>query len=240
MLLLHVYASNPKYKERTRETWEALESIESSLLFRGWTIRHEACSAEIGEDGLSDYERLVLALWGLDDLVVLEHDIVPTLDMLIRLEPNPYPVCAQAYPLFLDGDMLQNVDKVYSMMQQLSEKDRKKIEEIGIITQAYYLWHAAYKPDIHAKNRYIPTLAHRIVEEEPNKHRWILDGEQWADYYGLGLTRFSKEFQQAVPPNWERGPWDNLDSRMSKYTHSLGIRAHVHYPVAKHNHVGAL
>ena len=238
MILFHGYGTAEKTQHRQRETWQALEKIEPELRKRGWIILHQPLGKTLGADGLSDYERSILELWGTDDLVVLEHDLVPTLDMLIGLEPDEHDICAQAYNLYLDGDQLAAVDQAYTMMQQLDERGKEIAEAHGLCAQAYYLWHAAYKPDIHAANRYLPTIAHRVVVEEPNKHRWAHEGEEWADYYGLGLTRFSKAFMRSVKPDWERGPWDNLDTRMSKYTHNLGIKAHIHGPNCVHNHVG--
>ncbi len=238
MILFRGYSQDPRHEHRQRETRERLEELKPLLDRRGWTIIDRPLGTALGEDGLSDYERSIVELWGEEDLVILEHDLVPTLDMMIALEPDTHLICAQAYNLYLDGDKLSTIDLAYHMMQQMDDENRKKAEDHGICVQAYYLWHAAYKPDIHAKNRYIPAIAHRVVEEEPNKHRWAIEGEEWADYYGLGLTRFSKEFMKNHPPDWECGGWQDLDTRISKWTHSLGIKAHIHYPICKHNHIG--
>lgn len=238
MILFVGYGRDSKYAHRQVETHQLIRHIQPILSKRGWTVIERYLGSEIGKDGLSDYERSILELWGEDDLVILEHDLVPTLDMLIGLEPDNHSICAQAYNLYLDGDMLATLDKLYELVDRLDPDGIKTVQEHGICVQAYYLYHAAYKPDIHAENRYIPAIAHRVVLEEPNKHRWVNEGEEWADYYGLGLTRFSKAFMQAYKPEWEKGPWDNLDTRISNWTHKLGIKAHVHYPICTHNHIG--
>ena len=46
-----------------------------------------------------NYEVGLRSCWGLDDLLIWEHDIVPTLTMLEALADCPHPVCAQAYLL---------------------------------------------------------------------------------------------------------------------------------------------
>lgn len=238
MILFHGYSQDARHEHRQRETRGRLEELQPLLEDRGWTIIDQPLGTALGEDGLSDYERSMIELWGQDDLVVLEHDLVPTLEMLTSMESPSHAICAQAYNLYLDGDSLAAVYQLVSMYERLDETNRKIVDDHGVCVQAYYLWHAAYKPDIHAKNRYIPAIAHRVVEEEPNKHRWAIEGEEWADYYGLGLTRFSREFMLQHPPAWSSGGWQDLDSRISKWTFGLGIKAHIHYPICKHNHVG--
>jgi hypothetical protein len=79
---------------------------------------------------------------------------------------------------------------------------------------------------------------HRVVVENRALDRII--GEEWTDLYGFGVVRFKLDFirKHLVPDighqSKTEGP--SLDSRFSTWTHSLGIKAHVHYPTSKHNH----
>jgi hypothetical protein len=67
---------------------------------------------------------------------------------------------------------------------------------------------------------------------------FIKDGMEWADYTGLGLARITVDFQREHAPAWDQGPWFTLDGRFSEWTYRLGSKWHVHWPVAKHNHLG--
>ena len=59
-----------------------------------WTVIRQACGVDTRyEDGLK-------ALWGHDDLIILEQDVVPTVGMLDTLAQGHYILCAQAYPLW--------------------------------------------------------------------------------------------------------------------------------------------
>ena len=78
------------------------------------------------------------------------------------------------------------------------------------------------------------TVAHRV--ETAEGWRWLRPGEDWADYVGFGLTKFTPD----VPPDqtdWGAGSWQDLDSRVSDWTRDRGIRWHIHWPLAAHYHV---
>ena len=88
MVLLHPYAPGV-WPERQQATWEALAAV--SKVFRGrvWDL---ACTAP------SDYATMLnmLAMAG-TSVVVVEHDIVPTVPLVSELLACAAPVCAHDY-----------------------------------------------------------------------------------------------------------------------------------------------
>lgn len=91
MILLHPFAPHVPV-ERRGATEQALSELVPVL---GWDVRHVAMPADEPER----YGRSLAELWGLDDLAVCEHDVVPTAEALRGLEQCPRPLCAVAYLL---------------------------------------------------------------------------------------------------------------------------------------------
>ena len=87
-LLLHPWSALGGASEAT---WAALEPI------RRWgplPVLDAPCLRD------TDYAEALASVWDLGwDLLVVEHDLVPTLDCVRRLATCSGPVCAQAYPL---------------------------------------------------------------------------------------------------------------------------------------------
>ena len=88
-----------------------------------------------------------------------------------------------------------------------------------------------------------PVYAHRVKDSsrEP-PFRWIEDGEEWADRWGLGLARISENVCRDFPLDRFYGDsrWHhtNCDTLLSQYLNEYGIRAHVHWPEVPHFHTG--
>lgn len=51
-------------------------------------------------DKMRGYEELIAKVWGKDDLVIIEHDIVPVLSDVTALLRCPHPVCVSAHYLY--------------------------------------------------------------------------------------------------------------------------------------------
>lgn len=96
-ILLHVYSPEPEEAPRLEPTWAALSGIEP--LLPSWRFVHWPTPV----DDPQAYERGLRRFWGgSEDLVLLEGDKVPTLEMLQAFERCPEPLCVQAcliYPL---------------------------------------------------------------------------------------------------------------------------------------------
>lgn len=114
MILLHSYvdADDP----RERRTWAWLHRHADLLTHASIEVRHVRCKDD-GDREVGAYEKAVLDLWGKDDLLFLERDIVPTLPMLMKMLDCPEDVCAQRYntgmpdyiSAYVDGIGLTNV-----------------------------------------------------------------------------------------------------------------------------------
>lgn len=231
MILIHVYSPDSLFEDRQRQTVEALQHLEPKLIKRGWKIYHIEAGNDKGTE--STYERILKKYWGQDDLIVLEQDIVPTFPMLVSLEKCQEPLCAQAYRLrhTVKGSAKKLLEKIREASLHLSSEEKKKLENHPLFQT---IKPAIERPDEWKRLLVGPFMAHRHVD---TKGFVALEtGERWADLAGLGLARFTRKFQQQVSPNWEPGPWYDLDTRISLYTYKLGYRWHIHYPYAKHNH----
>lgn len=232
MILLHAYSPEPRYGDRQRETQDFLRSAEPILRRRGWTVRHLETPNDASYP--SAYERAVLDLWGKDDLTVIEHDCVPTLSMLERMETCTHLMCTQAYRLpFLanTGPIPASVEEYYS---GVDAETVKRIREAG----AYWQVYESFMRVASERRRFAggeQALAHRVAVEGAGP-QWSRVDERWADYAGLGLTSFKREMQLKTPPDWARGTWSDLDTRISEFCHKRGMAFHVHFPEMKHNH----
>lgn len=68
--------------------------------------------------------------------------------------------------------------------------------------------------------------------------RWGREGEEWADYFSLGCTRFRASAMVSMPP-WSAlnaDGWAYLDHWLAAFCHSAGLRVHIHWPAIPHRH----
>jgi hypothetical protein len=113
-------------------------------------------------------------------LCVLEQDVVPTLEDLVRLE-----LCSRS----------------------------------GVCSQA-----------THCGGNPLAGYDFRIRQPDGSL-RWGREGEEWADTFPLGCTVFHPDVMRRATVPVER--WQQLDTALSM---RLGLRAHIHWPAAEHNH----
>ena len=82
-----------------------------------------------------------------------------------------------------------------------------------------------------------PELAHRSWDIATGRLIWNNKGHITADRAGFGMTKISKEFQKKHKPDWEKGEWNNLDTRFSIWINEkLGYKFNIHQDVVYHNH----
>lgn len=232
MILYYPYAEPLYDHPRLADSRKFLDTLRAA--HPDWTIIEQAC----GKD--TRYEDGFKALWGQDDLIVLEQDLVPTLAVVEALVPAHHGLCAQAYPLHHDTANGPAIDAAYARMQlsaAMQPENPTAQAMYGLCAQAYHLWHQAYRPNPRDPRQYFSTIAHR--HKAPigtHKQRWIDEGEPWADLAGLGLLRITQNFARVHAPDWRVGPWDNLDTRFSEWAMALNIPFHIHWPPIPHHH----
>lgn len=187
MIILAPYSEDPFFKERQEETNNALETLKDYAYEIYRPVVHN------NKDIPSEYEKAILKYWGRDDLLVIEHDIVPTLGAVKQMETCPSMLCANDYPF-------HRID-------------------------------ASQQP-------YTRSSCRVVVYEGDHEHEHRIDTETaWADFVGLGFTRFRKPFMKAIKPGWKSGTWIDLDTRISHWTHEeIHTKWHVHRPALMHNH----
>jgi len=213
MIIYHPYSTTPETLSRQVETWTALSSVSSQVV-------HKPCLTE------NDYEQGLLELWGKDNIYIVEHDIVPMLEMIADLEHCPHPLCAQAYRL-----------SAYNMVDDTFRQvlpELRKLVASGVDIPAPWgkiIRLQIYLADTGAES----VIAHRKVANDI--WEWVSEGDKWADFAGFGLAKISLGFQKKHSPGWQTGTWWDLDSRFSSWTKELGYRWHIHWPEAKHNHL---
>jgi hypothetical protein len=154
VVVLHSF-SRFRFNEQL-ETWQALEEIRNSF---------PVVDAFLVDE--QDYDKALEGVWGKGDLIVVEQDIVPTVEMIAGLFGCDKPWCIYEYEI-----------------RYMDDKN----------------------PPFYPQT-------------------------------GLGLTKFSCEAQQiSAPERWGKGPWFNLDGRVTGALIQAGYRPHVHGKV-KHNRI---
>lgn len=201
MNILAPYAEALAKSARMRPTQEALDRLRVC-----WPVRR----IPVGDD--ARYETMVRECWGREDVVIVEHDVVPISAMIHALADCPWPWCAQAYTIYPDPahqTLIQRLDA-----QGLSW--RETLPGRRLLALQCPLWPHRNGPD-HAPQFCGP-------------------GDQWADRVGLGLTKFTADACRRIPPEWPPGSWRDLDTRLSDWLVGYGVRWHLHEPEADHHH----
>ena len=214
------YADPPQANQSATDL--TIAELAGPLTVSGYQLVPQPCIQ------LTDYEDGFRHWWhqGLPFLV-WEHDIVPTYAMIAELAQCPEPWCAQAYLLTHDARPFAALRDLIPVFEA-SDTARS--------WSGYADWQAyiADIPPLTANAVAWQTVAHRVATAEG--WRWLRPGEDWADYVGFGLTKFTPD----VPldrTDWRAGSWRDLDSRVSDWAHARGIRWHIHWPLAAHYHV---
>lgn len=217
MIILHPYREDRAGLPRYHATHAAL----AALVDAGMTVVDLPC----GDD--RRYEEGLKHFWGSDDLLIVEHDIVPSLAMVRDLTTCPSVVCAQDYPLYYrraDWRLLEQMGDVAAAAPPTEAARRARARLAVFHTRGH---------DDPVRSGWGWTSAHRVLD--PDGPRWLAPGELFADYIGLGLTKIGQGLQRHRP-DWESGPWWDLDSRWSRWLARHHILAHIHYPTAAHHH----
>jgi hypothetical protein len=216
---LHTYAPTTPLA-RTRATWAALAALADWWTAQGHTLTVVRCATP------TTYERAVRHWWGRTDLLLTEHDVVPTVQALADLLTCPEPVCAVAYPLYADPVTLPVLQAALAAAATSPAVQQPAVAQ-RLADVASYV--AGMTPTGWA---WSPRC------DEPAGHwRFCRDREPWADAAGLGLTRWRRAAQQASPPTlWGAGTWRDLDTRLHRAWHAGGGRVHVHWPAVAHHH----
>ena len=217
MILYHPYAEALTDHPRLAATWQFLRDHEAILARRGWQIIHQPCGSD------TRYEDGLLALWGRDHLVILEHDLVPTAAILDGFIRPHAPVCAQHYRLHrtvAEQAAMQTAARLLTQGDPATPDEARAIQDI--LAQCTR-WRQTPDP-----------LAHRVLESATD--RWVTPDDHWADYAGFGLIRFTRAFQRAHRPGWRSGTWQDLDTRVSEWLIGLDIPVHLHGPEIPHHH----
>lgn len=201
MTLVAPYAEALEHTARMRPTQAALTQLSAA-----WPVRR----VPVGED--ARYESVIRDVWGHEDVIIVEHDVVPTAAMIAALAACAWPWCAQAYTLHPNPSHA-------ALIPQL--------DAIGP------LWRST-GPGRRLLALQAPVWPHRNgPDDDPN---FCGHGDRWADRVGLGLTKFTAAACRAIPPDWPSGSWRDLDTRLSHWLASAGVRWHLHEPEAAHHH----
>ena len=231
MVILHGYAA--KRSEAQAETDEFFRRHESDLVGMGFTVLHVPLAGNTGR--VSAYEQTVRLLWGRDAIIFVEHDIVPTVEMLIDLATCPAPICTQFHRLHLPANFVEDAEWIEARIPAMDERCRDLLIE-----------HSRFPLDLALAKA---TRPHAVLRNgvrcfEPPAHRQVVlwplttwgDAEdRWADMFALGLTKISLQAQRDVT-DFGPGEWHNLDSRIAGALWHAGYHAHMHHPEVRHNH----
>ena len=202
------------------ETRAFLESNAEQLKQNHIELRKIKCEW----DNFVTYKKVVDAVWGLDDLIVLEMDVVPTLEMIIKLAKCPEPICAQDYKL--NYAIFENGRLSTPMRYEQRSSEGVLLDNDNDGRVGY--WYK-YKV-VHDAVKFLPIDYDGQIRDR-------------AQSIGFGLTKFSKQAQQMISgqnPNFFSSSNFGLDVTVNRWYNSnrsaLPNGFHVHYPTAKHNH----
>ena len=228
-ILLHPYSVEPAYAARQRDTWDLLAFAEPELRERGWSVVHLACGPD------SAYEATLRGLWSVPrDIVILEHDMVPTLDMLLAMQNCGHALCAQAYRLHFLSEVQGALQWVAAKRSAMDAESLALLERFPLDN----LLDREKERDRDRNGRCWEPFCHRSFLADGKATRWGTADDEWADLVGFGLTKIGWRWRRAHPAGWRRGRWGDLDGRVCTWVRrqTPHTRWHVHGPECKHNH----
>lgn len=213
-------ATDSSRRQETAWAWGLAE--------RDWPVEPVACTNP------ADYETAVRNAWS-GTLLVWEQDIVPTSGQVDRLFACPYPVCAQAYPLYLtplDHPTWTSAADALRVLEYITPPP----PHLTNLRERVQLWRegsSAVLPVPFGSGGRRPVCVHRIGP--PGRTHWLRWGQRWAHQAGLGLTKFATS-RLPASLDWEPGDWITLDSRISRWLYRHRIPIHIHWGLAVHHH----
>lgn len=229
MIVYHPYQADPAPAVAARQALcnQALDTIRARL-GRGDYLLHQPCGPDTRyEEGLRRY-------WGRATVIIVEHDVVVPWAMLVALRTCPAPICAAAYPLYIHPVGAARWREAWAL-QAAAQWDGAPLT--ARLRRATRILADLYTPpgDTDPTVPW-PTWAHRVVQPATDTHRWVRDGEPWADLVGFGCVKIDGDWQRAHPAGWHPGQWSTLDSRVSDWLYGLRTRVHIHWPAVDHHH----
>ena len=215
MILYYPYAESLYDDPRLSDSRKFLDTLRAA--HPDWTIIEQPC----GKD--TRYEEGFKALWGQDDLIILEQDLVPSAAILDGFTRPHAPVCAQHYRLHRTATEQAAMQTAARLLAQADPATPDEALVIQDVAAQCARWRQTPDP-----------LAHRVKTGDTD--RWVTPDDHWADYAGFGLIRFTQAFQRAHRPAWRSGTWRDLDTRVSEWLIGLDIPVHLHGPEIPHHH----
>jgi hypothetical protein len=85
------------YQKREIETRQFLESISASQVFKSNRLKIQSKTVERSD--IYSYPEMIKFWWGKEDLILLEHDVSPTIDQFLSLLSCSRPVCNFDYQI---------------------------------------------------------------------------------------------------------------------------------------------
>lgn len=211
MLIVHPFTVEDKYDTQAA-TWHFFREHSAEIERKGWSVLHLLCDDDQDRE-MSRYEEGLKAVWGKDDLLIIEQDIVPSMPGISRMAACKQPLCTNDYGF--QGETLCSPAMVHY--------------------KGHPVWTCLAHP--HGPSTVLSMHRRWIDKDAGTSMQLRIGKERWADLAGLGYTRISQRAARDAGTGWIAGGWGTLDSRISDYLSQLHYRWHVHQPPAKHNHV---
>lgn len=229
LIVYHPYAvtTDPSLLARQAVSNRALEACRTGFV-RGDVVCHEPCGTD------DRYELGLRALWGLDTLLICEHDIAPTPAHLASLRACPEPLCAVPYLLYIDPAFAARWRTAWAVMQHAQTDGSAIVARTRAATETMAMLLTA--PPDWAPDAPWGIWPFRVAGSEGGLPRWITTDDTWADWSSNGLLKISADWQRAHLPDWTDGTWADLDSRMSAWYRRLGQRVHLHWDAGPVDH----
>ncbi len=200
MIVLYPHAVDPAYAPRQADTRKFLGRLRET--HEDWSFVDLPCGPDRVPHG--DYERGLGRVWGQDDLLIIEQDLVPLERVVEQMSVCKEPICCNIYVLH----------KCLMAIQHGSQY-------------------------MHCIGHAIPMWAYRLRVPLPDGSffwKWGAGKDKWAHRFCLGVTRFSRGYQENHPMSQlPEGDWADLDTRISFGAVKSGMLAHLHRPPATHN-----
>jgi hypothetical protein len=210
--LLHTAVKGDKGKFREHGTWKWFELHDSDLDRTGWDVQHVIITP--GDQHMYDYDNIVRYFWAQnDDLLFFERDMVPlSFAQLRELVDCPEPSCAIDYPLtrcfLMDVEARQGTVGRFPNSQHVLVC----VEHQAILSM---------------------MRSSADAQTTSDEARWNDGTWTHCDMPPLGLTRIRKSILLRTLPDWAPTVWLDVDQVVGKVLSAMGVRTHIHYPMAR-------
>lgn len=154
-----------------------------------------------------DYWRGIKELWGYATIIIMEHDVIPTLDMIRKLISCEHDICGQEYFMWFTG----------------LKDDNRLLVGKSIFRDFHY--------DKGTDSTYLLSTATTYEK----RYRYDTTKEYF-DFGALGLSKISEGFQHRYKFDIKPTEWSKLDSGINHYIMAKGYKWHCHRPLCDHSH----